>query len=324
MEMEYRRLGRAGIKVSVLSLGSWVTFGKQVQEADAVALLKTAYDSGVNFFDNAEAYEKGLSETLMGSALKKLGLRRSSYLVSSKFYWGLHDGVNEEYTLNRKYLLDAVDKSLKRFQLDYLDLVYCHRADKDTPIEETVWALHDIIARGKALYWGTSEWSADEIRAAIEIAERHHLHKPIVEQPQYNLLHRDKVEKEYARLYEDWKLGLTIWSPLASGLLTGKYKDGIPADSRGALPGYAWLAKSLEDQKTRDRVELLRPIAEGIGTTLAKFSIAWCAKNPNVSTVILGASKMNQLKENLVALELLPLLTPDVMKAVDTALQDPE
>ena len=322
--MEYRRLGRAGIKVSVLSLGSWVTFGKQVQEADAVALLKTAYDAGVNFFDNAESYEKGLSETLMGQALKKLGLRRSSYLVSSKFYWGLHEGVNEEYTLNRKYLLDAVDKSLKRFQLEYLDLVYCHRADKDTPIEETVWAMHDIIVRGKALYWGTSEWSADEIRAAMEIAERHHLHKPIVEQPQYNLLHRDKVEKEYGRLYEDWKLGLTIWSPLASGLLTGKYKDGIPTDSRGALPGYAWLAKSLEDQKTRDRVERLRPIADGIGTTLAMFSIAWCAKNPNVSSVILGASKMNQLKENLAALELLPLLTPDVLKAVDTALQDPE
>ena len=322
--MEYRRLGRSGIKVSVLSLGSWVTFGKQVQEEDAIALLKTAYDAGVNFFDNAEVYEKGLSETLMGNALKKLGLRRSSFLVSSKFYWGLHDRVNEEYTLNRKYLLDAVDKSLERFQLDHLDLVYCHRADKDTPIEETVWAMHDIIARGKALYWGTSEWSADEIRAAMEIAERHHLHKPIVEQPQYNLLHREKVEKEYARLYEDWNLGLTIWSPLASGLLTGKYKDGIPAGSRGALPGYAWLAKSLEDQATRDRVERLRPIAEGIGTTLAKFSLAWCAKNPNVSSVILGASKMNQLEENLAALDILPTLTPDVLKAVDAALKDSE
>ena len=298
MDMEYRRLGRAGVKVSVLSLGSWVTFGKQVQEADATALLKTAYDAGVNFFDNAEIYEKGLSETLMGAALKKLGLRRSSYLVSSKFYWGLHDTPNEEYTLNRKYLLDAVDKSLKRFKLDYLDLVYCHRADKNTPIEETVWAMHDIISQGKALYWGTSEWAADEIRAAYEIAERHHLHKPVVEQPQYNLLHRDKVEKEFARLYEDWKLGTTIWSPLASGLLTGKYKDGIPSDSRGALPGYEWLTKSLEDAKTRDKVERLRPIAEGLGTNLAKFSIAWCAKNPNVSSVILGASKMNQLEEN--------------------------
>jgi len=324
MEMEYRRLGRSGIRVSALSLGSWVTFGKQVHEADAQALLKKAYDSGVNFFDNAEVYEKGVSETLMGAALKKLNFRRGSYLVSSKFYWGIHDGVNEEYTLNRKYLHEAVDKSLQRFQLDYLDLVYCHRADKTTPIEETVWAMHDIISRGKALYWGTSEWSADEIRAAFEIAERHHLHKPVMEQPQYHLLHRDKVEKEFARLYEDWRLGLTTWSPLASGLLTGKYKDGIPADSRGALPGYDWLAKSLQNPATIAKVERLRPIAEGLGTTLAKFSIAWCAKNPNVSTVILGASKLPQLEENLAAMELLPKLTPEVLAATDEALKDPE
>jgi voltage-dependent potassium channel beta subunit len=319
--MEYRRLGRSGIKVSALSLGSWVTFGKQVQEEDATALLKSAFDAGVNFFDNAEVYEAGVSETLMGNALKKLGLRRTSYLVSSKFYWGINNGVNEEYTLNRKYLMDAVDQSLKRFQLDHLDLIYCHRADKDTPIEETVWAMHDIISKGKALYWGTSEWAADEIRAAIEIAERHHLHKPIVEQPQYSLLYREKVEKEYARLYADYGLGLTIWSPLASGLLTGKYKDGIPADSRGALPGYDWLAQSLKDKKMIDKVERIRPIAEAMGTTLAKFSIAWCAKNPNVSTVILGASKMGQLEENLAALELLPQFTPEVIKMVDVALK---
>jgi voltage-dependent potassium channel beta subunit len=319
--MEYRRLGRSGIKVSALSLGSWVTFGKQVQEEDATALLKSAFDAGVNFFDNAEVYEAGVSETLMGNALKKLGLRRTSYLVSSKFYWGINNGVNEEYTLNRKYLMDAVDQSLKRFQLDHLDLIYCHRADKDTPIEETVWAMHDIISKGKALYWGTSEWAADEIRAAIEIAERHHLHKPIVEQPQYSLLYREKVEKEYARLYADYGLGLTIWSPLASGLLTGKYKDGIPADSRGALPGYDWLAQSLKDKKMIDKVERIRPIAEAMGTTLAKFSIAWCAKNPNVSTVILGASKMGQLEENLAALELLPQFTPEVIKMVDDALK---
>jgi voltage-dependent potassium channel beta subunit len=323
MAMEYRRLGRAGIKVSALSFGSWVTFGKQVQEEDATELLKTAYDAGVNFFDNAEVYESGLSETLMGAALKKLGLRRSSYLVSSKFYWGSHDMVNEEFTLNRKYLLDAVDQSLKRFQLDYLDLVYCHRADKNTPIEETVWAMHDIITRGKALYWGTSEWPADDIRAAYEIAERHHLHKPVVEQPQYSLLYRDKVEKEYARLYEDWNLGLTIWSPLASGLLTGKYRDGIPPDSRGALPGYEWLSKALGDKKSIDKVERLRPIADEMGTTLAKFSIAWCVKNPNVSSVILGASKLSQLNENLASLDLLPSFTPDVMKAIDEALADP-
>jgi voltage-dependent potassium channel beta subunit len=323
MEMEYRRLGRAGIRVSVLSLGSWVTFGKQVGEDDAAELLKTAYDAGVNFFDNAEAYEAGLSETLMGAALRKLGLRRSSYLVSSKFYWGLYDKPNEEFTLNRKYLISAVDESLKRFGLDYLDLVYCHRADKTTPIEETVWAMHDIITRGKALYWGTSEWDAEEIRAAYEIAERHHLHKPVTEQPQYSLLVRDKVEKEYARLYDDWGLGTTIWSPLASGLLTGKYKDGIPPDSRGAVTNYDWLKRALEDKKRLDTVERLRPIAEGLGTTLAKFSIAWCVKNPHVSTVILGASKLTQLNENLAALEVVPQLTPDVMKAVDEALKEP-
>lgn len=321
MEMEYRRLGRAGIRVSVLSLGSWVTFGKQVQEDDAINLLKAAYDGGVNFFDNAEVYAKGVSETLMGNALKKLGWRRESYLVSSKFFWGLNAGVNEQNTLNRKYLLQAVDKSLERFQLDHLDLIYCHRADKETPVEETVWAMHDVINRGKALYWGTSEWSADEIRAAYDVAERHHLHKPIVEQPQYNLLHRDRVEKEYGRLYEECKLGLTIWSPLASGMLTGKYKEGIPADSRGALPGYEWLANALQDKAKIEVVERLRPIAEGLGTNLAKFSIAWCVKNPNVSSVILGASRMGQLEENLAALDVLPKLTPEVMSAVDAALK---
>lgn len=322
--MEYRRLGRAGVKVSVLSLGSWVTFGKQVKEADATVLLKAAYDAGINFFDNAEVYEAGLSETVMGSAIKTLGLRRSSYLVSSKFFWGINQGgVNERNTLNRKYLMDAIDHSLKRMQLDYLDLIYCHRSDKNTPIEETVWAMSDIIHQGKALYWGTSEWDAEEIRAAYEIAERHHLHKPVVEQPQYNLLHRTRVETEYARLYEDYKLGLTIWSPLGSGLLTGKYRDGIPADSRGALPGYDWLQSRLLDKKNIDMVERLRPIAEEMGTTLAKFSIAWCVKNPNVSSVILGASKLTQLEENIASMDLLPHFTPEVMARIDEALKTP-
>jgi len=324
MSMEYRRLGKAGIKVSVLSLGSWVTFGKQVKEEDATVLLKAAYDAGINFFDNAEVYEGGVSETVMGSAIKTLGLRRSSYLISSKFFWGLNPGgVNERNTLNRKYLLNAVDHSLARLQLDYLDLIYCHRADKETPIEETVWAMHDIINRGKALYWGTSEWSAEEIRAAYEIADRHHLHKPVVEQPQYNLLHRDKVENEFSRLYEDHKLGLTIWSPLGSGLLTGKYRDGIPADSRGALPGYDWLQSRLLDRKNIDTVERLRPVADAMGTTLAKFSIAWCVKNPNVSSVILGASRLNQLEENIACLDLLPKFTPEVMAQIDEALKTP-
>jgi voltage-dependent potassium channel beta subunit len=319
--MEYRRLGKAGVKTSVLSFGSWVTFGTQVNVELATELLQKAYDAGVNFFDNAEVYAAGESESVMGASIKKLGLRRSSYLVSSKFFWGLSPGgVNERNTLNRKYLHQAIDASLARFGLDHLDLVYCHRADKETPIEETVWAMHDVISRGKALYWGTSEWSADEIRAAYEISERHHLHKPVVEQPQYHLLHRQRVEQEYARLYEDYSMGLTIWSPLASGLLTGKYRDGIPADSRGALSGYDWLKSSLEDKKRLESVERLRPIAEGLGTSLAKMSIAWCVKNPHVSSVILGASRMSQLEENLAALEVVPQLTEDVMKRIDEAL----
>ena len=318
--MEYRRLGKAGIKVSVLSFGSWITFGTQVQEDSATLLLKQAYDAGVNFFDNAEVYAGGESEKVMGESLKKLGFRRSSYLVSSKFFWGLSPGgVNERNTLNRKYLLHAVDGSLARLGLEYLDLVYCHRADRETPIEETVWAMSDLITRGKALYWGTSEWSADEIRAAYEIAERHHLHKPVVEQPQYNLLHRDRVEKEYARLYEDYTLGLTTWSPLASGLLTGKYKDGIPADSRGALPGYDWLKSSLEDKSRLEIVERLKAIADDLGTSLAKLSIAWCARNPHVSSVILGASRSSQLTENLAALDVIPLLRDDVVKRIEEA-----
>ena len=322
--MEYRRLGRAGVKVSVLSFGSWVTFGSQVKVDDASQMIKAAVDAGVNFFDNAEAYGAGESERVMGAAIKKLGLRRSSYLVSSKFFWGLEPGgVNERNTLNRKYLLQAVDKSLERFGLDHLDLVYCHRADKETPIEETVWAMHDVISHGKALYWGTSEWQADEIRAACEIAERHHLHKPVVEQPQYNLLSRDRVEKEYARLYEDWGLGLTIWSPLASGLLTGKYKDGIPADSRGSLPGYGWLTGTLTDQNKLEIVERLRPIAEELGTSLARLSIAWCVKNKHVSTVILGASRLSQLEENLAAIDVAPKLDADVMARIDAALKPP-
>jgi voltage-dependent potassium channel beta subunit len=319
--MEYRRLGRAGVKVSVLSLGSWVTFGNQVNEDRAASLLKMAYDAGVNFFDNAEAYAGGQSETLMGAAIKKLGLRRSSYLVSSKFFFGIQSGINERATLNRKYLLQAVDGSLERFQLDYLDLVYCHRADKETPIEETVWAMHDVIQRGKALYWGTSEWSADEIRAAYEIAERHHLHKPVVEQPQYNLIHRKRVEEEYARLYEDCGIGLTIWSPLASGLLTGKYRDGIPADSRAALPGYEWLKNGTVTPENVAKVENIRPIAEELGTTLSKLSIAWCLKNPRVSSVILGASRIGQLEENLAAMDVLPLLTDDVVARLYGAME---
>lgn len=317
MEMEYRHLGRTGLKVSVLSLGSWVTFSHQVGLDAAVEAMAAAYEAGVNFFDNAEVYAGGKAEEIMGAALKKLGWRRGSYLVSTKFFWGLHDGVNERNTLNRKRLMEAIDGSLRRFGLDYVDLVYAHRPDPETPIEETVRAMNDIIVQGKALYWGTSEWRADEIRAAWEIADRYGWHKPVVEQPQYNLLHRERVEKEYARLYADIGLGLTTWSPLASGLLTGKYNNGIPADSRGALKGYEWLRGHLTDEEKLAIVRKLQPLADELGCTLAQFAIAWAAKNPNVSTVITGASRVAQVHENMKALEILPKLTPEILARVD-------
>ena len=313
MDMEYRRLGRSGLKVSVLSFGSWVTFGPQLDSGLAAECMAAAREAGVNFFDNAEAYAGGKSEELMGEAFRKNGWERHSYVVSSKYYWGIHDGPNTRLTLNRKYLLDAIPASLERMGLDFLDLIYCHRADRETPIEETVWAMSDAIDRGWALYWGTSEWSADEIRAAHEIAERHHLHKPVVEQPQYNMLTRRKVEKEYARLYEDIGLGLTIWSPLASGLLTGKYVDGIPEDSRAALQGYEWLKDSVTDEQATEKVRKLVGIADELDCTPAQLAIAWCAKNPDVSTVITGASKVEQVEENMQSLDVLARLDDGVM-----------
>ncbi|MFO7583479.1 MAG: aldo/keto reductase [Anaerolineales bacterium] len=315
--MEYRRLGRSGIKVSVLSLGSWITFSNQADVDAAAEMMTAAYDAGVNFFDNAEVYASGKSEEVMGAALKKLGWRRSSYLVSTKFFWGLHKNINEQNTLNRKRLMEAMDASLKRFDLDYIDLVFCHRADPETPIEETAHAMHDIVASGRAIYWGVSEWSADEIRAAWNICDKHGWHKPVMEQPQYNLFIRKRVEDEYARLYEDIGLGTTTWSPLASGLLTGKYNNGIPDDSRGALPGYEWLQEALSDQTRIEKVRKLQEVADGLGCSLAQLSIAWCAKNPNVSTVITGASKVAQVHENLKALEVLPKLTAEVMTQID-------
>ncbi|MDP1793798.1 MAG: aldo/keto reductase, partial [Acidimicrobiales bacterium] len=263
---------------------------------------------------NAEGYAAGESERIMGQAFDKLGWDRDSFVVSSKFYWGLHEGPNRRNTLNRKYLLSAVDKSLDRFGLDFLDLVFCHRPDPNTPVEETVWAMSDLIDRGKALYWGTSEWSADEIRAAWDIADRRNLHKPVMEQPQYNLFERKRVEREYARLYEDIGLGLTTWSPLASGLLTGKYIDGeIPSDSRGALPGYEWLAGMLKDPKRNEAVKQLKTVADELECTLAQLSLAWCVANENVSTVITGASKPEQVVDNFGALDVLPKLTPEVL-----------
>jgi voltage-dependent potassium channel beta subunit len=318
--MLYRRLGKSGLKVSVLSLGSWVTFGTQVDTGLAVEAMAAAYEGGVNFFDNAEAYAGGESERIMGEAIKRLGWPRHSYVVSSKFFWGIHDGVNSKNTLNRKYLVEAVDASLERFGLDTLDVIYCHRPDPETPIEETVYALSEIIASHKAHYWGTSEWSAEEIRAAYEIAERHHLHKPVVEQPQYNMFHRDRVENEYARLYDDYSLGLTIWSPLASGLLSGKYLNGIPAGSRATLPGYSWLKDSLTDPVRNAKVAELAKIAEELSCSLSQLAIAWCAANPRVSSVITGASSVAQVTENLGSLEVLDKLDGKQLAAIDAIL----
>jgi voltage-dependent potassium channel beta subunit len=317
MDMQYRRLGKAGIKVSVFSLGSWVTFHNQVNVDLAIDMMKTAYEAGVNFFDNAEVYAGGKSEQVMGDALKKLGWRRSSYLVSTKFFWGLHDGPNEKNTLNRKRLFEAINGSLLRLGLDYVDLVFCHRPDAETPIEETAHAMHNIVESGKALYWGVSEWSADEIRAAWDVCHKYGWHKPTMEQPEYNLFHRERVEKEYARLYEDIGLGTTIWSPLASGLLTGKYQKGIPQGSRGALKGYGWLKDDLTNKENLARVAKLGKIAKELNCSLPQLALAWCAKNPNVSTVITGASRVEQVRENLKALDVLPKLTEDVMKRIE-------
>ena len=324
--MEYRRLGRAGLKVSALSFGSWVTYGNQLDESAALNLMAAARDQGVNFFDNAEVYANGKSELLMGAALKKLGWDRLTYVVTSKFFWGLPakfgDGVNEKNTLNRKYLLQAIDASLARLQLDYVDIAYCHRPDPNTPLEETVYAMHDMVARGKASYWGTSEWSAADIMGAWHIADKHHLHKPIVEQPEYNLFHRKKVEREYARLYAEIGLGTTIWSPLASGLLTGKYAKGVPADSRGSLKNMAWMQESLLDPAKNAIVANLGVLAQDIGCTTAQLSIAWCLKNPNVSTVITGASRVEQVAENMKALAIVPKLSSDVMARIEAIFQE--
>lgn len=320
--MEYRRLGDSGIKVSALSYGSWVTFKKQLDFRKAVECMNAAYEGGVNFFDNAEIYARGDSEILMGEAIGKLGWRRSSYLVSTKLFWGLNESPNEKNTLNRKYLLGAIGGSLKRLQLDYVDLLYCHRPDPETPIIETVWAMNDLINRGYALYWGTSEWSAAQIEEAFVVAEREHLRRPTMEQPQYNLLARERVEREYKDIFAKRKIGATTWSPLASGMLTGKYKSGIPAGSRLGLEGFEWLKEQVYTEEAKRAVLALEGIAKDCDSTLAPFSIAWCLKNPNVSSVILGATKIDQLRENLKALSVMPKLTPEIMARIDKALNN--
>ncbi len=318
--MQYRSLGSAGVRVSTLSLGSWITYHNQLDTSAAREMMAAALDAGINFFDNAEVYAGGRSEEVMGAALKQLGTPRLNVLVSTKFFWGLDrqgDAVNRKDTLNRKYLMQAIDGSLKRLQMDFVDLIYCHRPDPATPIEETARAMSDIITQGKALYWGTSEWPADSIRAAWALCDRHGWHKPVVEQPQYHLLHRKRVEQEYARLVADIGLGLTTWSPLASGLLTGKYRAGIPAGSRGALDSTAWLRDSLTDAKKNAAVAALEPIAAELGCTLAQLAIAWAASNPRVSSVITGASRVEQLRANLGALEVIGKLTPEVRERID-------
>jgi voltage-dependent potassium channel beta subunit len=318
--MQYRRLGRAGLRVSALSLGSWVTYHNQVGADSAVEMMAAAFDGGINFFDNAEGYAGGRSEEIMGQALKRLGWPRLNYVVSTKFFWGLDragEAVNRRDTLNRKYLMQAIDGSLKRFGLEHVDLVYCHRPDPHTPIEETVWAMSDMIRQGKALYWGTSEWSAGDIRAAWEIAERHHLHKPVVEQPQYHLFHRKRVEQEYARLYDDIGLGLTTWSPLASGLLTGKYRDGVPPGSRATVENYTFLREGLTHPARNAAVARLSEVAAEMGVTTAQLAIGWAARNPRVSSVITGASSVDQLRSNLGALDACTRLTPELLARID-------
>jgi len=315
--MEYRHLGKAGLKVSTLSLGAWVTYGGQVGEEPAEACMRAAYDAGVNFFDNAEAYARGNAETVMGNILKRTGWRRESYIVSTKIFWG-GDGPNDT-GLSYKHIVEGVNNALKRLQLEYVDLVYAHRPDPETPIEETVRAMDLIIRQGKAFYWGTSEWSAADIMRADAIARQHNLTPPSMEQPQYNMFWRHKMESEYLPIFKELGYGTTTWSPLNSGILTGKYNKGIPEGSRLAMQGYAWLRKEVTPEKIAI-VGKLEQVAAKLGYSVSQLALAWCLKNPNVSTVITGASKAEQVHQNLKALEVVPLLTDEVMAEIETIL----
>ncbi len=316
--MIYRRMGKTGLKLSALSLGTWVTFGGQVGQELAEQCMAAAYEHGVNFFDNAEGYAGGNAEIVMGNAIKKLGWRRESIVVSTKIFWG-GDGPNDR-GLSHKHIIEGANAALRRLQMDYVDLIFCHRPDPETPIEETVRAMHILIEQGKAFYWGTSEWSAADIMAADGIARRYGLTPPSMEQPQYNMFTRERFEKEYAPLYDQLGYGTTIWSPLASGLLTGKYNDGIPAGTRATLPGYEWLRDSVLKPERIETVRQLAPIATDLGCTLAQMALAWCLTNPDVSTVITGASQPEQVHENMVALDVLPKLTDDVLARIEDVL----
>jgi voltage-dependent potassium channel beta subunit len=320
--MEYRKLGKSGLKVSALSFGSWVTFSNQVSLKPAMDMMAYAYENGINFFDNAEVYAEGESEKIMGEVIKKLNWSRDTFIVSSKVFWGGQKPT--QLGLSRKHTFDACHAALKRLQVDYLDLYFCHRPDIETPIEETVWAMNDLIRQGKIMYWGTSEWEARQLNEAYEIAEKLNLIGPTMEQPEYNMFNRYKVEEEFGGLYSEYGLGTTIWSPLASGLLTGKYSEGIPKDSRANIKGYGWLKEkfeSTEGQTKIKKVNQLKKIADDLNITLPQMSIAWCMKNPNVSTVILGASKIEQLKENMKAFDAYPKLAESVMKEIDKVLK---
>jgi len=318
--MEYRKLGGSGLQVSALSFGTWLTFGKQISDDTAEELMITAYEGGVNFFDNAEIYARGKSEIVMGSILKKMNWDRSSYLVSSKVFFGLGDTKPNQRGLSRKHIAEGCHGALKRLQVDYIDLFFCHRPDKNTPIEETVWAMHNLVLQGKILYWGTSEWNASEIMEAIMVAKTHHLVGPTMEQPEYNMFRREKLEHEYLHLFKHHGLGTTIWSPLASGLLSGKYLKGFPDDTRLGIEGMDWLKNRVLREEKIEKVRNLKTIADRLGLSLAKLSLVWCLKNNHVSTVILGASKVDQLKENLTAMYAIPLLTEEILAEIDDVL----
>jgi voltage-dependent potassium channel beta subunit len=321
--MEYRRLGSAGVRVSALSFGSWVTFGAQLDEAKATTCMRAAYDAGVNFFDTAEVYAHGQAETLMGGVIRKAGWKRSDLVISTKIYWG--GGGPNDKGLSRKHVIEGTHAALGRLQMDYVDLLFCHRPDPHTPIEETVWAMNDLIHQGKVFYWGTSEWSAEQLTAAAGIARREHLLPPQMEQPEYHMFHRERVEKEYLPLYDSLGLGTTIWSPLASGLLTGKYNDGIPKHSRATLPDYQWLHENFAGNEAEARiakVKQLMALARELGCTMSQLALAWCLKNPHVSTVITGASKVEQVKENMQAVDVVAKLDDGVMSRIETVLEN--